>query len=48
MISLVTPLKLKKILETVKITITKTNSDYNKDIKKTSPVLLYEISYFWN
>ena len=37
---LITPLKLKEILDTVKTTIRKMNPDYDIVIKKTSPLWL--------
>ena len=47
-ISLVTPLKLKEILDSVKETLIKTNPDYDIVIKKTTFILQCEIGYFWN
>ena len=38
-ISLITPLKLKEILNVVRTTFRKTNPDYDIVIKRTSPIL---------
>ena len=44
-ILLITPMKLREILNTVKMTVRKTNPDYDIVIK-TSSLLQFEISYF--
>ena len=47
-ISLLPPSKLEKILKEVRITIAKSNKNYDLVFDKTLPVLQHETGYIWN
>ena len=47
-ISVITPLKLKEILNEVGNTVTKTNPEYYLVFKKATPILWYEICHLWH